>query len=74
MPATAAASDTAYATPLPQEAVEQIAAQLGQKPRYFELAPEDWVGADDLRKFLRLSDQIRNTRPETDLVFGQTAR
>ena len=64
-----AASDTAYATPLPPEAVEQIAAQLGEKPRYFELAPEDWFGADDLREFLRLSEEMRNTRPDTDLVF-----
>ncbi len=65
-----AASDTAYATPLSPDDVELIAAQSGQKPRYFELKPEDWVGADDLREFLRLSAEIRNTRPETDLVFG----
>jgi hypothetical protein len=58
-----------YPKPFTTEDCERIAAIDGGKPEYFTLTQDDFCGLDDLKDFLKRSEEIRNERPLNDLYF-----
>ncbi len=58
----------AYANPAADVAV-RIAAQFGEEPQFITLAPEDWVGTEDIMEFLRVSEEMKDSAKDARLIL-----